>query len=120
MAATLFGTTGTWAIASAETGLLVESLDYSYQCKDKPVLNEDGETVGLALYDQTAEVSLKGLVDGFDSKIATTLALSNAIPAHITVSAGTNVIKSIRRSLAQEDFEKLEATLGFYPLVLQA
>jgi hypothetical protein len=80
MAATLFGTTGTWAIASAETGLLVESLDFSYQVKDKPVMNEEGETVGLAMYDQTLEISLKGLVNGFTGLIASALTLVNTIP----------------------------------------
>jgi len=73
--------------------------------------------VGLAMYDQTAEISLKGLVNGFTGLIASALTLVNTIPAHMSDIAGLNVIKSIRRSLAQEDFDKIEITSGLYPLI---
>ena len=120
MAATLIGNTGTWAMPNAEEGLLIESLDFNYSDKEKEVLDNKGETIGLAIYDGKVEVSLKGLIKGFTGYLGATLALANAAPNHLTESGsiqGRNVTRGVRRGLAQEDFDKIDLTSKIYPLI---
>ena len=53
----------------------------------------------------------------FNGKIGTALVLANAIPAHLTPTGGTTIIKQISRSLNNEDFEKIDITATHYPFV---
>lgn len=83
MPANLIGTAPKWGIGNDETSLIIESIDYDYKLKEKPVLNKQGESSGLVLYDETCDVSLKGEIPatgGPTIKLASTLALANAVP----------------------------------------
>lgn len=122
MSATLIGTAPKWGIENDETSLIIESIDYDYKIKEKPVLNKQGETTGLVLYDETCDVSLKGEIPAAGApsiKLASTLALANAIPDQFstTPAAGRTVVKSVKISKAREDMQKFEASATFYPLV---
>ena len=109
MSATLVGTTGTWGIASDETGLIIETLDFDQKLGgEKAVKNKTGDTIGLSMYDKQYDVAMKGLATsagGFSGTIAGTLTVSNTAPAGY---AGASVIKSIKKSLNIEDFVRFE------------
>ncbi|TAF24206.1 MAG: hypothetical protein EAZ71_11560 [Verrucomicrobia bacterium] len=120
MAATFLGTTGNWGIPQDETGIIITDLSFDYSNQEKTVLDKGGEIIGLALYQEKAEIKLSGLVKKtgpFAGKIGAALALTNAIPAHMQSSGGTTIIKQISRALNNEDFEKIDITATNYPLV---
>jgi hypothetical protein len=120
MAATL-GITGNWGIANEQTGILISELAFEYTQQEKPVLNTSGEIQGLAFYQPKVEIKISGLISktsAFSGKLATVLVLANAIPAHLTPTGGTTVVTQISRSLANEDFEKIDITATHYPFVV--
>jgi hypothetical protein len=122
MSATLIGTTGSWGITSDQTGLLLESIDFDYKDKEKAVLNKSGETIGYSFYDEMVETSIKGLATStspFAGTLGANLAMSNAIPDHLqgTVTGGQNLIRSVKKSLAIEDFVRFETMARYCPLI---
>jgi hypothetical protein len=120
MAATFLGTTGNWGIPQDESGIIITDLSFDYSNQEKVVLDKGGEIIGLALYQEKAEIKLSGLVKktgAFAGKIGAALALTNAVPAHMQSSGGTTIIKQISRALNNEDFEKIDITATNYPLV---
>lgn len=122
MAASLIGVTGIWGITADETGLIIETIDFDFKDKEKAVLNKSGETIGYSFYDEMVEVSLKGLeasTSGFSGKLTATLALANAIPEHLhgAVTGGRNIIRSIKKSLNQEDMVKFDVSSRYCPLI---
>jgi len=122
MPATLIGTTGTWGIAADETGLIIESIDFDYKDKEKPVLNKSGETMGYSFYDEMVETALKGLATSatpFSGTLTGSLALANAIPDHLVgaVTGGRNLIRSVKKALAIEDFVKFDIGSRYCPLI---
>jgi hypothetical protein len=121
MAATFLGTTGNWGIPQDETGIIITDLSFDYSNQEKVVLDKGGEIIGLALYQEKAEIKLSGLVkktSPFAGKIGAALALTNAVPVHMQASGGTTIIKQISRALNNEDFEKIDITATNYPLVV--
>ena len=60
MSATLIGTTGNWGIDDDEAGLIIASLDFDYQSKEKEVLNKTGEVQGLVTLDDIMEEIIGG------------------------------------------------------------
>ena len=121
MAATFLGTTGNWGIPNDQSGLIISDLSFDFSQQEKPVLDKSGEIQGLALYQSKVEVKMSGLVAKtapFSAKIGTVLVLANAIPAHLTPTGGSTIIQQIRRSLNNEDFEKIDITATHYPFVV--
>jgi hypothetical protein len=120
MAATL-GITGNWGIANEQTGILISELAFEYTQQEKTVLNPSGEIQGISFYQPKVEIKISGLISktsAFSGKLATVLVLANAIPAHLTPTGGTTIITQISRSLANEDFEKIDITATHYPFVV--
>jgi hypothetical protein len=128
MAATLInGANLTFGIPEDESGLVIESLNVTFDQKQKPVLSKQGETVGMALYDQKAKISIAGLVKGSTGLPATTLiaamaALANVAKTygHGVANTGSVIVDSIKRDLQVEDFEKLSVEATRYPLMIVA
>lgn len=123
MGATLIGTTGAWGIASDETGVIVSALDFDFVNKEKATLTRQGETQGFVFYDEMVNISLKGEVPTatpFSGTLTGTLTLANAVPNHLKggVTGGSVIIKSgLKRSLAYEDFQKIEIPAQYVPLI---
>jgi len=120
MSATFIGTTGNWGIPNDQAGILITDLSFDYSNQEKPVLNKSGEIIGLSLYQEKVEIKLSGLVaktSSFSGKIGATLALSNAIPAHLQQTGGMTVLMQVSRSLNNEDFEKIDLTATHYPFL---
>lgn len=123
MAATLIGTTGVFGVDDEETGLLVESLEFTYDADEKNQLSKQGEVKGLVFYNETVSCALKGEVpttSPFSGKIMGSLSLAAAIPAHhqATITGARNVIMpGLKRSLSREDFEKIDIPSKIFPLI---
>lgn len=121
MQPTLIGITGNWGIPEDETGVLIIDLNFEYSIQEKTVLDKGGEVVGLSHYQPKIEIKFSGYVkktDGFSAKISSALVLANDIPDHLATSGGgTTIITGISRSLANEDFEKIDVNATHYPFV---
>jgi hypothetical protein len=124
MPASLLGTTGNFGIPNDQTGLLVTDLSFDFSSQEKQVLDKGGEVIGLAFYQEKAEVKISGLVSktsAFSGKISAALVLANAIPAHLQKSTGgTTILTQMSRSMNNEDFEKIDLTATHYPNVTVA
>ena len=123
MAATHIGTTGNWGIPNEQTGLILYESSFDYSQQEKQVLTISGEVGGIVFYQQKVEVKLSGLVpktSPFNGKLGAVLALSNAIPDHLGIAGGTTIIMQINRTLANEDFEKIDVTAVHYPYLAAA
>lgn len=120
MPATLLGTTGNWGIANDQTGILIEGQNLDFSNQEKLVLDKVGEPIGGSYWGEKVEVKVTGLVaktSPFSAKLATVMSLGNAIPAHLqTSTGGLTVIRGIGRTLANEDFEKIEISATHFPL----
>ena len=124
MPASLLGTTGNFGIPNDQTGLLVTDLSFDFSSQEKQVLDKGGEVIGLAFYQEKAEVKISGLVSktsAFSGKISAALVLANAIPAHLQKSTGgTTILTQMSRSMNNEDFEKIDITAVHYPTLAAA
>lgn len=85
------GTTPEFGITTAQTGILISSLDYNPSCEEYVQKDNMGEAVGVALWGQKVEVSLEGEVPQPSSTstgislpgMGTSLTLANEIPDSI-------------------------------------
>ena len=120
MAASLLGTTGNWGISQDEAGILITDLSFDFSNQEKPVLDKGGEIIGLALYQEMAEVKISALVSmdtPFSGKIGAALTLANTVPDHLQATGGTTILIQVSRTLNNEDFEKIDLTARHYPFV---
>ena len=124
MAATLIGETGTFGISSEQTGLIITAQEENFSTNTREVLNTTGEPVGAAMYGDRLGLTIRGLATSaspFDSRMAATLTLANTYSDHFraatTTSYGRNVIQTVRRSLAIEDFHQFEVGSTLFPLM---
>lgn len=120
MAATLLGTTGNWGITSAETGLLIQSMEQDSVADEALVKNYVGEDVGGAWYNDRVEISFSGLMastSGFSSQIAETITFANAIAnTHIqATTAGKTVLKQVTLRRENEAFESVDGRAVKHP-----
>lgn len=124
MAAFLFGTTGlSWGIASAETGILVQSYARTISGSEKLAKNNVGETVGVSLYDQMAEHVVEGYDTGSTGIAAASFGVALTIANVISgngVAAGLVICTGFSDKLANEDYKTITATCKQWPLVTAA
>lgn len=121
MSATLLGEYGIWGLGSTQTGLILQSQSENTTSKEVEVMDENGETVGLSMFDERCEITLQGLATSsgpFDSRLAATVVAANAFSDHLTSATasgfGRSVLKSVRRDSSNEDFKKFDAGLVLY------
>jgi hypothetical protein len=122
MSATLIGTTGTWGIADAETGLIIEALEFDGKDSEKWVKDIHGQDVGGVFYNDEIDISLKGLATStspFSGKVSSVLSIANTMPALTqgSSSTGTTIIRGIKQSLAIEDFVKFDISPKYKPYI---
>jgi hypothetical protein len=119
MSATSFGD-GNFGIAEDEVGIIINSLDFNFTQDKQELKNRQGETTGVTYYNAKVEVSISGKVpslSAFDSTLATSLALQNAMPDYLVegVSGGALLIEEISVARESEDYEGIELKAVYYP-----
>jgi hypothetical protein len=120
MAATLIGTTGNWGITSAETGLLIQTLEQDSVIDEALVKNNVGEDTGGAYYNDRVEVSFSGLMastSGFSKQIGESITFANTIAnTHLQAStAGVTVLKQVTLRKENEGFESVDGRAVKHP-----
>lgn len=109
----LLGITPEYGIPSAEDGLLIESLTFSWNGEWYDQKDHRGRLQGKLLVDESMSVSMNGAVplgDQSTIKAGATLALANVVPDLWCEKpeATTTVVDSISRSMSNSDAQKLD------------
>jgi hypothetical protein len=120
MAATILDSAGASSVSfglEAESGMLVQSFSRSVSASKAEIMNEDGDIVTVAYYNQTASISLSGALDGFSNDVGAILTISN--PASGNGGAdGTIVIDSVTESQSADGFRQIEVSATQYEATL--
>lgn len=114
-----YGVTGLVMCLTAETGVIVISVDRTADSRMKEVLDNNGNIVGVGHYAFKADykVTATWLNTGSGLSvvaIGTTLTLTNQMNTN-GVSGGLTVCNRINHRLNQEDFVKFELDATQYP-----
>ena len=109
-----------WGIASAQTGLILESVDYNYKPEKKEYKNLSGNTAGVVYYDEKVSISIAGLVPTatpFSITVASSLTLGNALEAFLKggITGGVTIVDEVTTKVANEDYKKIDIKATFYP-----
>lgn len=123
MSATLLGTVGVWGIASAEAGMIIESIDDTSKSQKNYVKDKTGSRIGRSDYDESMEITLKGKITSvtpWAQKIGAELAMTNAITSgHLqAATAGMTLIDEVQRTRGIEDWVGITVSaemLPFFP-----
>jgi hypothetical protein len=116
-APTSFGE-GVWGIPQSQTGLILNTVSYSYVQDNNKLKDEQGGTIGITLYDERVEFTLTGTADGpFPNTIATTMTLANPLSGYLKggVSGGSAIIFGIDQELSNEGYQSITVTGEYLP-----
>jgi hypothetical protein len=116
--ATSFGTGSTFGL-TFETGIITDSIGYSYSQENKVLRNGTGDTSGKSYYDERIEVSIAGYIPT-SSPYATTLAAAITLVTsptdYLKGSVGSStIVESITRTHTNEDYQRIEVTAMNHP-----
>ena len=120
---TIIGTTkGSFGTNQVITGLVIETVDWDCNTENVPFPDRNSNTTAVAYFNEDATANIKAyLVAGttFTGTLASTLSLS-AMPAKLKAnnSGGTSIIENIKISEAMKDWQKIDITAKYYPLVV--
>lgn len=124
MAVTTVGK-GVFGLGANETGLITQSIGYSYNAEKAVVKDYDNSTVGVTYTDETVEISISAKVEDTTpstATVASTLTLINAIPNHISdgVTGGTVLIDNMSIDKQMGEFNDISTTATYYPAIPSA
>jgi hypothetical protein len=116
--ATAFGTSSTFGLTT-ETGIITDSISYSYSQESKVVRNGTGDVTGKTYYDERAEVTIAGFIPTstpFSGTLAATISLVTAVPDYFKGSVGgSTIVESVTRTHSNEDYQRIEVTAMNHP-----
>lgn len=110
---------GNWGLSAAETGIILESLQYAYTHEKGEVFDLTGNTSGVTYFDEKVEISLDGEFSGFSTTMGAELTLTNTIPALIRagVSGGTVLVEDIQVTGNRKNYQRISVKAVYYPNV---
>jgi hypothetical protein len=120
--ATQFGTLSPFGLPEFETGIITESVSYSYSQESKALKNKTGDTAGKTFFDEKAELSISGYMPTstpYATPLASAITLVTAIPDFFIGTVGTRtLVESVTRTNSIEDFNRVEVTASHHPLIV--
>ena len=118
--ATQFGTAATFGL-TFETGIITESINYTYGQSNKVLRDGSGSVTGKSYYDENCELAIAGYIPTstpFATTLAALITLVTAPTDYFAGSVGTKtIVESITKSLSNEDYQKLDITAMHHPLI---
>lgn len=123
MATLLGATNGVFGIPGQQTGFLLDSSSQAYSADEKTVKNITGDDTGISFYNEKIEFSLGGFVpatSAFSGTISASIALATAPTDHLvgSISAGIFIAKTITKTQASEDYQKVELSGTYNPTIV--
>lgn len=125
MAAKLFGDSALeWGLA-VETGILVQSYEKAVSGSEVLAKDEEGETVGVSMYDPVADHSVEGHIAGTTGVAAASfgvaLTLANAATydggVEPVTAAGLIITNNVTFRLENENYNSISVTARQWPQV---
>ncbi|MGA0019467.1 MAG: hypothetical protein ACO3IL_05690 [Steroidobacteraceae bacterium] len=118
--ATSFGTAAPFGL-TFETGIITDSLSYSYTQENKALRNGTGDITGKTYYNEQIEVSISGYIPTstpYATTLAAAITLVTAPEDYLKGSIGTTtIVESVTRSHTIEDYQRIEVTAMNHPLI---
>jgi hypothetical protein len=118
--ATQFGTAATFGL-TFETGIITDSVSYSYSQESKVLRNGQGSTTGKSYYDERIEVSIEGYIPTstpYATTLAATITLVTAPVDYLKGSVGAStIVESVTRSHSNEDYQRISVNAMNHPLI---
>ena len=119
--ATQFGTASTFGL-TFETGIITDSIGYSYTQENKALRNGSGDITGKTYYNEQIEVSIAGYIPTstpYNTTLAALITLSTAPTDYLIGSVGAKtIVESITRTHTIEDYQRIEVTAMNHPLIV--
>lgn len=100
----------TWGIGDTYSGVILQSETKSNGAKTKELLDENGDTKALAVYDKHETISLSGLINSADG-------INLTIGDSFTVNGKTYRCTAIDFSYTNEDVAKVNISGRTYPQI---
>ena len=120
MAAQQFGTASTFGL-TFETGVITDTIGYSYSNESKVLKNGTGDVTGKSYYNESAEVTYSGYIPTstpYAAAIGTAITLITTLPDFFGGTVGTDTIaEGVTLSYSSEDYERVEVTAMHHPLM---
>ena len=116
--ATQFGTASTFGL-TFETGIITDSIGYSYTQENKALRNGTGDITGKTYYNEQIEVSIAGYIPTstpYATTLAAAITLVTAPEDYLKGSVGAStIVESVTRTHTIEDYERIEVTAINHP-----
>lgn len=116
--ATQFGTAAPFGL-TFETGVITDSLGYSYSNENKVLRDGDGDITGKSYYNEQIEISIAGYIPTgtpFATTLAAAITLVTAPTDYLIGSVGSStIVESINRTHTIEDYQRIEITAMNHP-----
>ena len=116
MSATIHGTTGLAFGTTTETGGYLQSLEVRHATEKTEVRNEQGEFVGVALYNKTEEISFEAVLYGSTGLAAIATAAVLTLASY-TPAAGVILVEEFSTKFSNTGFKSTSAKAFVYPLI---
>lgn len=116
--ATQFGTASTFGL-TFETGIITDSIDYTYSQENKVLKSGSGDTSGKTYYDEKIELTISGYIPTstpYATTLAAAITLVTAPTDFLKGSVGSSTIcEGVKRTLSNEDYQRIEVTAVNHP-----
>ena len=111
---------GTWGLSAAETGMILETINFQYTHEKGEIYDLTGNTSGVTYYDEKIEISLDGEITNFSTALGESITILNTIPSLIRagVSGGSTFLEDVQVSHARRDYRKISAKATYYPNIV--
>lgn len=117
MSALLLGSSGlSFALSAAESGGLIQSLEIRKTREKATVRDNDGDTVGVAYFDPTEEISFDFFPVG-DGGVAAASPGAAVALANYTPSAGIVITEETTESRTNDAYRKISVRNIVYPSI---
>ena len=115
-----FGTAAPFGL-TFETGVITESLGYSYSNESKVLKNATGDVTGKTYYNESAEVTYSGFLptsSPYATAVGAAITLATSLPDFFSGSVGTDTVaEGVTIAHSSEDYQRVDVTAMHHPLI---
>ena len=115
-----FGTEATFGL-TFETGVITDSIGYSYSNESKVLKNGTGDVTGKTYFNESAEVTYSGYIptaSAYTGAIGAAITLVTALPDFFSGTVGTDTIaEGVTLAYSSEDYQRVDVNATHHPLM---
>ena len=115
-----FGTASTFGL-TFETGVITDSIGYSYSNESKTLKNGTGDVTGKTYFNESAEVTYSGYIPTstpYNVAVGAAITLATALPDFFSGSVGSDTIaEGVTIAYSSEDYQRVDISAVHHPLM---